>query len=76
MFRSCLVCAAVMLLSLPAFGGTLCVNPTGTHGCKKTIQKAVDAYSDPWEESEVPAYPAQFNGPELSYALEVAENNG
>ena len=45
MFRSCLVCAAVMLLSLPAFGGTLCVNPTGTHGCKKTIQKAVDAAS-------------------------------
>jgi len=35
----------MMLLSLPAFGGTLCVNPTGTHGCKKTIQKAVDAAS-------------------------------
>jgi nitrite reductase (NADH) large subunit len=40
------------------------------------IQKAVDAYSDPWEEAEVPAYSAQFSGPELSYALEVAENNG
>jgi nitrite reductase (NADH) large subunit len=40
------------------------------------IQKAVDAYVDPWEEAEVPAYPAQFSGPELSYALEVAESNG
>jgi nitrite reductase (NADH) large subunit len=40
------------------------------------IQKAVDAYRDPWEEAEVPAYPAQFSGPELTYALEVAENNG
>jgi nitrite reductase (NADH) large subunit len=40
------------------------------------IQKAVEAYVDPWEEAEVPAYPAQFSGPELSYALEVAESNG
>ena len=40
------------------------------------IQKAVDAYQDPWREAEVPAYPAQFSGPELAYALEVAENNG
>ncbi len=40
------------------------------------IQKAVDAYQDPWKEAEVPAYPAQFSGPELAYALEVAENNG
>ena len=40
------------------------------------IQKAVDAYHDPWKEAEVPAYPAQFSGPELAYALEVAENNG
>jgi len=32
-----------MLLSLPAFAGTLCVNPAGTHGCKKTIQSAVEA---------------------------------
>ena len=40
------------------------------------IQKAVDAYEDPWKEAEVPAYPAQFSGPELAYALEVAENNG
>jgi nitrite reductase (NADH) large subunit len=40
------------------------------------IQKAVDAYKDPWKEAEAPAYPAQFNGPELARVLEVAENNG
>ncbi|EDY16573.1 nitrite reductase (NAD(P)H), large subunit [Chthoniobacter flavus Ellin428] len=40
------------------------------------IQKAVDAYKDPWKEAELPAYPGQFNGPELAHALELAENNG
>ena len=40
------------------------------------IQKAVDAYRDPWKEAEVPVHPSQFSGPELSYALEVAESNG
>jgi nitrite reductase (NADH) large subunit len=40
------------------------------------IQKAVDAYRDPWREAELPAYHAQFNEAELAYALEVAENNG
>jgi nitrite reductase (NADH) large subunit len=40
------------------------------------IQKAVDAYVDPWKEADMPAYPAQFNGPELAAVLEVAENNG
>lgn len=40
------------------------------------IQKAVDAYVDPWREADVPAYPAQFRGPELAQALEMAENNG
>jgi nitrite reductase (NADH) large subunit len=40
------------------------------------IQRAVDAYKDPWKEAELPAYPAQFSGPELAHALEVAENNG
>jgi nitrite reductase (NADH) large subunit len=40
------------------------------------IQKAVDAYSDPWKEAELPVYPQQFSGPELDYALEVAETNG
>jgi nitrite reductase (NADH) large subunit len=40
------------------------------------IQKAVDAYRDPWKEAERPAYHAQFNEAELAYTLEVAENNG
>ena len=40
------------------------------------IQKAVDAYVDPWQEAELPAYHAQFHEAELAYALEVAENNG
>jgi nitrite reductase (NADH) large subunit len=40
------------------------------------IQKAVDAYKDPWKEAEVPQYPQQFSAPELAAALEVAENNG
>jgi hypothetical protein len=40
------------------------------------IQKAVEAYKDPWQEAVLPAYPEQFSGPELAYALEVAENNG
>lgn len=40
------------------------------------IQKAVDAYRDPWTEAELPVYPAQFSGPELAQVLEVAENNG
>jgi hypothetical protein len=45
MFKSCLACAAMALLSLPAFGATLCVNTGGSHGCKKTIQAAIDAAS-------------------------------
>lgn len=40
------------------------------------IQKAVDAYKDPWKEAEVPAYPGQFSAPELALALTEAENNG
>ena len=40
------------------------------------IQKAVDAYRDPWQEADRPAYHAQFNEAELAYTLEVAENNG
>ncbi len=40
------------------------------------IQKAVDAYVDPWREAEVPKYPRQFSAPELAEILEVAENNG
>jgi nitrite reductase (NADH) large subunit len=40
------------------------------------IQKAVDAYIDPWKEAELPAFPGQFSPPELAQVLEVAENNG
>jgi nitrite reductase (NADH) large subunit len=40
------------------------------------IQKAVDAYKDPWKEAEIPHYPQQFSPPELTRILEVAENNG
>jgi nitrite reductase (NADH) large subunit len=40
------------------------------------IQKAVDAYRDPWQEGVRPAYHAQFSAAELAYTLEVAENNG
>ncbi len=40
------------------------------------IQKAVDAYVDPWKEAELPAYPGQFSAPELAQVLAVAENNG
>lgn len=40
------------------------------------IQQAVDAYKDPWQEADVPAYPAQFEGPRLIEVLKEAENNG
>jgi len=40
------------------------------------IQKAVDAYQDPWKEATLPAYPNQFSAPELAAVLEAAENNG
>ncbi len=40
------------------------------------IQKAVDAYTDPWKEAEAPAYPGQFSAPEPVNALATAENNG
>ncbi len=42
----------------------------------REIQKAVDAYHDPWKEADLPDHPAQFSGPELAYVLDVAENNG
>ena len=40
------------------------------------MQEAVDAYKDPWEEAEVPAYPYQFEGPQLIEILTEVENNG
>lgn len=42
----------------------------------REIQDAVEAYQDPWKEAELPAYPAQFQGPELVRVLEEANNNG
>lgn len=43
MLKSCLACAGAVLLSLPAFGHNLCVNPSGTKGCHKTIQSAINS---------------------------------
>ncbi len=40
------------------------------------IQKAVDAFKDPWKEADVPAYQGQFAGPQLIEVLKQAENNG
>jgi nitrite reductase (NADH) large subunit len=40
------------------------------------MDQAVASYTDPWLEAEVPAYPAQFSGPELVQILAVANNNG
>jgi nitrite reductase (NADH) large subunit len=40
------------------------------------IQKAVDAYQDPWKEANIPAYPYQFDGAQLVEILKAAENNG
>src|SRR6185312_15151258 len=45
MWKLCLACAGGVLLSLPAFGGNLCVNPRGSNGCEKTIQAAINAAS-------------------------------
>jgi len=43
MLKSCLGCAAVIVLSMPAFGANLCVNPSGTNGCVKSIQSAINS---------------------------------
>jgi len=40
------------------------------------IQRAVDAYKDPWKEADIPVHPHQFEGPQLVETLRVAENNG
>lgn len=48
--------------------------------CKRLdqeIQKAASTYVDPWKkEAELPAYPHQFEGPELVQVLQEAVNNG
>ena len=41
----------------------------------KEIQKAVDAYQDPWKEADSPAYPNQFSAPERKHTLELTNNN-
>ncbi len=40
------------------------------------IEQAVKAFKDPWKEADVPAYPAQFEGPQLVGILRTAESNG
>jgi nitrite reductase (NADH) large subunit len=40
------------------------------------IEEAVQSYVDPWQEADLPAYPAQFEGPELVRVLQEANNNG
>ncbi len=40
------------------------------------MQTAVDAYCDPWQEADIPAYPSQFEGPQLVQVLKDVENNG
>ncbi|HEY4211855.1 MAG TPA: right-handed parallel beta-helix repeat-containing protein [Steroidobacteraceae bacterium] len=40
-----LASAAMLLLSVPAFAGNLCVNPRGDGGCEKTLQSAINAAS-------------------------------
>src|SRR5690348_867428 len=43
MLKPLFACAAAVLLSVPAFGKNLCVNPHGTNGCEKTIQSAINS---------------------------------
>ncbi len=40
------------------------------------MQKAVDAYEDPWKEADIPVYPFQFEGPQLVTILEQVEESG
>lgn len=46
------------------------------HQLDENIAQAVATYQDPWKEAELPAYPSQFEGPELVRVLEEANNNG
>jgi hypothetical protein len=43
MSKSSFACAAILLLPIPAFAGSWCVNPNGTNGCVKTIQGAINS---------------------------------
>ncbi len=43
---------------------------------EERIQKAVEAYKDPWKEADVPAYANQFDGPRLIEVVGEVNNNG
>lgn len=43
---------------------------------EERIQKAVEAYKDPWKEADVPAYVNQFDGPRLIEVVGEVNNNG
>lgn len=43
---------------------------------EERIQKAVEAYKDPWKEADVPAYTNQFDGPRLIEVVGEVHNNG
>jgi nitrite reductase (NADH) large subunit len=40
------------------------------------MEQAVEAYADPWEKADQPAYFGQFEGPDLVQILKEANNNG
>jgi nitrite reductase (NADH) large subunit len=43
---------------------------------EERMQEAVDAFKDPWKESELPAYEHQFEGPRLVEVIQEVNNNG
>ena len=43
---------------------------------EERMQKAVEAYKDPWKEADVPAYTNQFDGPRLIEVVGEVNNNG
>ncbi len=43
---------------------------------EERIQKAVEAYKDPWKEADEPAYINQFDGPRLIEVVGEVNNNG
>jgi len=42
---------------------------------EERMDKAVDAYKDPWKEADIPAYDHQFEGPRLVEVLDEINNN-
>jgi hypothetical protein len=43
MLKLSFACVAAMLLPIPVFGASWCVNPNGANGCVKTIQSAINS---------------------------------